>query len=1099
MRQLWLRMAVFIIAVTIIGTGTLFAQAVGKILGTVTDSTGAVVPGATVTARNQGTDVTREVVTDQTGHYVLPLLPIGRYTVSAALSGFRTAEVRDVSLEVGESRTMDFTLQVSAVQTEVTVTSQVAEVELQRSDATLGQVIHAEQVAQLPLNGRNFVQLALLGPGTVAGRAGSFLNAGPSSEVSYRGSMSVSAQGMRENANDWLYDGVDNNELTANGIAVLPSIDAIGEFRVLTYNFSAQYGSRGGTTVLVSSKSGTNSFHGTLFEYLRNDILDARNFFDGPKKGKYNQNEYGFSLGGPILKDKTFFFGDFQGNKIRQGLTVLSTVPTALMHQGNFTEAFTGAPKVLIYDPATTRKDPTTGQWVRDTFPGGYIIPPNRIDPIGQKLVDLWPLPTYTDRLANNYLSNPVKSLNDAQFNVRVDHNISNNDRLFVRFTWENADQYLPCGLPGFAATGSYSSNQNFKTYARNVALSETHVLPANTVNQFTVGYNRVFNYIQSYGYLSNKSRELGIPGANLGSDETSELTRMTFQNFAALGDRGYSPFQGGTNVYHISDTLVMVRGAHTLNVGFTTRFQQLNLLGDEALAGALTFQRFFTSAIKADGSLDATTGNSIATLLMGLPSSGGRNNQLDGSVKGRRWKEYRGFIDDTWMVRRNLTLTLGFAYAVTTPQSEAADRFSNLDFATGKIYVGGTIGVQTDYGNLQPRFGFAWSPFGNANTVIRGGYGMFYDVSGMGGSTGPYQNPPYANAYSFTSDNITPVRTLSTGFPDNSAKVDPAKYTGTWYVFPTDFKQGRIQQWNLNIEQKLPGAMVFSVAYTGTEGSRLFNKGVNLNTATPGSGFNPASRRPYPQYQNINATLGNAWLEYHAMQVRLERRAAKGMYVLGSYSYGKALSSGIAGLPATPGIQYYPIVPWANADKGSADTDLRHNLTISYLYELPIGKGKSFLGNLGGVPEAILGGWQLNGIVVAQSGFPLGFGVSSNQSGTSFGNRPNRVCDGSLANPKVGRWFDTSCFVAPAVGVMGNAARTTLFGPGRWNVDMSLYKKFAVTETSSLQFRSEFFNLFNHAQFQVPNTTFGSPAFGIISSTVKSSRQVQFALKFVF
>lgn len=1093
-----LAVATLVVICVCMGAGTAFGQSAGTISGTITDSSGAVIPGVTVTALNQGTGITRSVITGDGGRYVFSLLPIGIYTVSASLTGFQTTETRGVALEVQQNRTLNITLKVAAIATEVTVSSQVAEVELQRSDATLGQLIHSEQVSNLPLNGRNFVQLALLGAGTAEGRAGSFMAQGPSSEVSYRGSMSVSAQGMRENANDWLYDGIDNNELSAGGISILPSIDSIAEFRVLTYNFSAQYGSRGGTTVLVSSKSGTNSLHGTLFEYHRNDVLDARNFFDGPQKGKYIQNQYGFSLGGPILKDRTFFFGGFEGNNIRQGLTRLNTVPTALMRQGNFTESFSDAPMALIYDPASTRIDPVTGRNVRDQFPGN-IIPTNRIDPIGKKLVELFPLPTTTERLGTNYLSNPVKTLNNYQFHTRVDHEISASDKLFVRFSFEDGEQYLPTGLPGFAASGSFSSNQTFTTDARNLAVSHTHIFPANTVNQLTAGYNRVFNYITSFGYLSNKSQELGIPGANLGGNDTSSLTRMSFQNFAFLGDRGFSPFQGGTNVYHLSDTLSVVRGSHTLNMGFTSRFMQLNLLGDDALAGRFVFDRFFTAGFTSAGSLNSSTGSSIASLLLGLPTSGGRNNQLNGSVKGRRWKEYRGFIDDTWKLGSDLTLTLGFAYAVTTPQSEAAERFSNFDFYTGKYTVGGTGGVKTDYSNIQPRFGFAWSPFGSRSTVLRGGYGIFHDVSAVGGSTGPVQNPPYANAYAFTSDNITPVRTLSTGFPDNSKPVDPAVYTGTWHTIDPNYKQGRIQQWNLNVERMMPGSVVFMASYAGTYGDRLFNKGRNLNTATLGTGFNPAARRRYPNLQDVNVALSRSWLEYHSMQLRVERRAAKGGYVLASYTFSKALTNGQSGLGGDPGVVYFPLDPWVDADKASANTDLRHNFRLSYSYELPIGKGQTFLPGLGGVTQAILGGWQLNSIIVAQSGFPLAMSMSSNQSGTALGNRPNRVCDGRLDDGTVAKWFDTACFAAPAVGTFGNAARTTLFGPGRWNVDLSVFKKFAVTENSSLQFRSEIFNLFNHAQFLPPSTSIGSPTAGRITQTAVSSRQVQFALKLVF
>lgn len=1093
MRRPSLRVAVLSVALGLLPAGAAFAQSVGTISGTVWDQSRAGIPGATVTARNQGTGAVREAVTDVQGRYSMPLLPIGTYTVSASMAGFQTQERTNVLLEVQQSLTLDVVLALSSLAAEVTVVSQAAEVDVRRSDASLGQLINAQQVAELPLNGRNFVQLALLGPGTVTGRAGSFLAQGPSSEVSYRGSMSVSAQGMRENANDWLYDGVDNNELTAGGVGILPNVDSIREFKVLTHNYLAQYGSRGGTTVLVSSKSGENAFRGTLFHYFRHDALDARNFFDGEDKRKWRQSTYGFSQGGPIKRDRTFFFAGFQGSNIREGLTTLLTVPTALMHQGIFTESFPGAPRATIYDPATTRTDPATGRLIRDPFPNN-TIPANRIDPIGKALLSLLPLPTSPGRLAGNYLANPVKTLDNYQGDLRVDHNFSNNDRLFGRVSIERAEQYLPTGLPDFGATGAFSSNQTFETKAANIAISQTHVFRNNLVNQFTAGYNRVFNYITSFGYGSNKSAELGIPGANLGTPETSSLTRMTIQNFVGIGDRGFSPFQGGTNVFHYSNVLTMVKGSHSLNFGGTARMMQLNLLGDTALAGQFAFTRFFTAGFGPTGAFDGTTGHAVASLLLGLPASGGRNDQLQGSVKGRRWKEFRGFVDDTWRVNDSLTMTLGLAYMVTTPQTEAHDRFSNFDFSTGETFVGGTIGVKTDWSNIQPRVGFAWSPRESTNTVLRGGYGIYHDVSAMGGATGPYQNPPFANAYSFTSDNITPVRTLATGFPDNSQPADPANYRGNWTTIDRNFKQGRVQQWSLNIEQRLPWSTVASIAYAGSYADRLFDKSRNLNTATPGPGFNPAARRPYPHLQAVIAALSRGWLRYHSLQTRVERRSDRGSYVLGSYTYAKALTNGVSGFGGDPGIVYFPVVADEDADVGSANTDLRHNATLSVLYPLPVGNGERFLGGLTSLGQTLLGRWSVNAIVAAHSGYPLGMSMSSNQSGTAFGNRPDRVCDGRLSEPTVQRWFDTSCFVAPAPGTLGNAARTTLFGPGRWNVDLALSKRF-----QRVQFRAEIFNVFNHAQFAAPGTVAGAPNFGVIQSTVKSSRQIQFALKYVF
>ncbi|HXM02109.1 MAG TPA: carboxypeptidase regulatory-like domain-containing protein, partial [Chthoniobacterales bacterium] len=403
-------------------TGFAVAQSrSGTILGSVTDQSGAAIPGAKVLITNQGTNSQQAVTTDSSGRYEALLLPVGTYTVTVSAAGLKEAVVRNVVLETQQSRELNFALVPGTVQQTVTVDETAVQVE--RTDPTLGQVIHSQQVSELPLNGRDFVQLATLAPGVTQGETGFFTNQGQG-EVAIRGSVSLSVQGMRENDNDWLLDGVDNNELTAGAVSILPSIDAIQEFKVLTFNYSAEYGSRGGGTILVTTKSGSNRLHGTAFEFLRNDELDARNYFDPPQKPIFIQNQFGATLGGPILKDKTFFFLSYQGERIRQGLTVLSTVPTALMRQGIFTESFPGFPAPTIYDPQSTQPDPVTGALSRTAFPNN-TIPSNRLDPIGLALVNLFPLPNVPGTLSNDYLSNPIKTFGDDAGIARFDHNFS--------------------------------------------------------------------------------------------------------------------------------------------------------------------------------------------------------------------------------------------------------------------------------------------------------------------------------------------------------------------------------------------------------------------------------------------------------------------------------------------------------------------------------------------------------------------------------------------------------------------------------------------------------------------------------------------------
>jgi hypothetical protein len=1073
--------------------GAVHAQAVATISGTVVDSSGASVSGAQVTAHNEGTSQDRVVNTDDQGHYAIPLLPIGKYTLEVSAAGFRKVQNTGVSLEVGQSLTQDFKLDLASVSEQVQVTAEAPQVQVERTNAEIAQEIHTDQVSELPLNGRDFAQLAFLGSGTVRQqRPGNFLNSGGTSEVSFRGSVALSSQGMRENANDWLYDGIDNNELTAGGVGYLPSIDAINEFKVMTYNFSAQYGSRAGSTVLVSSKSGSNSLHGTAFEFLRNDVLDSRNYFDGAKKGKYIQNEYGASLGGPIKKDNTFFFTDFQINSIRQGLTILNTVPTALERQGIFTESFNGVATPAIFNPFVAGRP----QFTNNTIPSGMI------SPIASTLINMLPLPNIPNSISNNYRSNPVKTLDDAQWDIRLDHNFSSNDHIFARFSWDNANQTLPDGLPGFGSPSAFNSNQAFTTHSRNIALSETHVFSPNLINQFTIGYNRDFNYITSFGYGSNESAKLGIPGANLGNIETSSLTTFVITGFAGFGDRGFSPFQGGTNVYHYLDSLNWVHGQHSFTFGGEFRAMQENTLGDTSFAGLFTFNTLYT----ANSSLNF--GNSIASFLLGLPTNESRTDEFNGYKRGRRWKETRGFVEDNWTVNKQLSLQLGLAYAVTTPVSEAHDRFSNLDFVTQKIYVGGHIGVQTDWTNVEPRIGFAWSPGVFGNTVVRGGYGIYHDIGATGGATGPYENPPYANGFLYTSDNGNPnippnsLHLLANGFPPNNP-VDPNSYPGTWHSIATNFQQGLVQQWNLDIQHEFPSSVLFTIAYTGTHGTRLSQKNVDLNSSPPNpAGADLASSRPFPKWGQILETYSGGWLGYQSMQLKAEKRTTKGLYVLAAYTYSKALSNGLRQeITNDPGVNYFPYLPTPNADKGLASTDLRNNFTVSFLYNLPVGKGQMFGKDLHGPAQVILGGWALNGIAVLHSGFALGETVSSNKSGFVPGNRPNikAGCNPNLANPTPKEWFDISCFTLPLTGQFGNAPRTYLYGPGQANLDLSLYKSADITEKLNVQFRSEFFNILNHTQFSTPLVAAGATTFGTITSTVNSSRQIQFALKLRF
>jgi hypothetical protein len=1091
-------------------TGSLSGQSgSARILGVVADPSGGVIPGASVTVVNQGTGIKWTAATDGEGRYEVLALPVGTYSITADATGLKTVAFNNLVLETQQSREINFTLVTAMVQQSVTVEGSAVEVE--RSDAAIDQIIHSEQVAKLPLNGRDFVQLGTLAPGAAQGTTGFFNNRGQG-EVAIRGSIDLAVAGMRENDNDWLYDGVDNNELTAGAISILPSIDAIQEFKVLSFNYSAQYGARGGATVLVTTKSGTNTFHGNVFEFIRNDKLDARNYFDGPVKPVYIQNQYGGTFGGPIRKDKTFFFLSYEGERVHQALTILSTVPTRLQKEGIFTESFPGSPAPIIYDPSTTTINPVTNVMSRTPFANNTIT---HIDPIAQQLINLYPDPTFTDRRANNYLSNPIRTMSDDAGIARIDHQFSQKDSLFGRFTMDDANEYYPGGLPGFAAGGSPSTfNTFFSTNAANLALSETHTFNANTINILSAGYNRDFNRFHVFGYGSNESQALGIPGANLGNVETSQLVSMSFNGgFQSLGGRAFSPYQGGTNVFHYSDTLTHVHGAHTFTTGFYTRIMQMNTLGNMWLSGNFTFDNNFTAQINPAGGFVSTSGSSMASLLLGLPATRVHSYQFNGYTMGRRWQEYRGFFQDDWRASHNLTLNFGLAYDVTTPVTEAHGRMANFDPSTNTLLIpgqnaGNSAGVSTDYSDIQPRFGFAWSPKNSSKTAVRGGYGIFYDDGVIGGTQGLYQNPPFAGDVTYTSDDLNTGVTIDNGFPIVPSIPGLAGFGGNLVIQQKDFKQGMVQQWNLNVQQELPGKTIFSIAYAGTRGSHLQEKGFNTNTATPGPGVNPAARRPFPQYNNFDFITSRGILRYDALLLRGEKSMNNGLYFLASYTYSKAFTNGLSQQLATNsalvGIDYYPLNVFPKEDKGLSATDLTHNFSFSGLYQLPFGSGRKWLSNSNGFVTAIVSGWDTSLIEHLRTGFPMFFTVSSNQSGTQLGNRPLITCNAQLPRNQqtATRFFNTSCFAAPPAGTLAITSRSAFRGPSQANTDFAVQRIFSLgrlREASNLEFRAEMFNIFNTAQFDQPDQGFGDATFGHIPDTINSSRQIQFAIKINF
>lgn len=1166
----------------------LYSQATGNLSGTVADKTGSVISGAKVVITSQGTGVIRESSTDATGHYLVPLLPVATYTIHVEAAGFQTVEQKDVKLQVDDHREVNFTLAPGTVSSTVEVSA--AEVAVQTTSPALGQVITEQQVAQLPLNGRNFVQLATLTPGTTQEtNPHSFFNGGGSSEVSTRGSFSLSVGGSRVSSTDWLLDGNDNNELTAGGISILPSIDAIQEFKVLTYNYSAQYGTRAGPTVLLTTKSGSNQLHGTLFEFLRNTSLDAPSFFAQGQTEKFNLNQFGGSIGGPIKKDKTFFFFDYQGKRSRQGKTFFGGfVPSAAMRTGDFTEkcpeGFTGPGGICsnaahqIYNPystTTTSRDPffcdgsgnSTAVNANGTQAAG--VPCNKIpaaltDPAAAQMINFFPLPNVSGSAAGNYLNSPVKKLDEGEFDIRLDHNFSSKDSLFARFSYDQATVFLPGGSPSFAEPDAFASTQNIDNHGRNVSISETHIFSPNTINQISFGYNRIFNHILSFATGTCLSQQLGIAGANLGCDNSNPpncdgvscglTSTLITGGYWGLGDRGFAPFQGGTNVFHIADSFDMVRGKHNIKIGGEIRANQMNVATNAFQDGFWVFLNPWSASNTFGG------GDAMADFLLGLPIVAQHDQTFDGVTSGRRWKLFRPYIQDDWRVTNDLTVNLGLAWALVTPVTEAQNRQANFDFETGRFLIpgqtsDGRVGAEFDKTGLEPRIGLAWKPLGSQKSVIRAGYAIFHDSSWNQGGQGLWENPPFFQSSFFSGFSVggcpsatTPSgqqtlcaslgmpisgRTMTQGFPILAKLTDPATFGGNIFSQNLDFKQGMVQQYNLAFEHQIPGDVVVTVGYAGSHSTHILVDQMNLNVKSPsacgtvpgytlGCGLSTTTV-PYPQFGNIQNANDIGSARYDSLQVKAETKSARyGLYALLGYTYARAFDSGFSdGLGTTSGATYFPLPGTAKADWALSQINLNHNFTASVIYSLPFGKGKKFGSDWSGPVNAMLGGWQANVIQKITSGFPVFMVTSTNVSGVNFTNnttnfnRPNQISDplkgGSVAgNPTcvapaevgtINHWFNPCAFVDPPAGELGSANRTPLYGPGFVNTDFSVNKFFPLgfREGTDIEFRAEFFNLFNHPQFYLPVADRTSSNFGAITETVNNPRLIQFALKLRF
>jgi hypothetical protein len=1084
-----------ILFTVMVGPILAYGQAdMATIVGRVVDSSGAGVTNAAVTIVNLGSNLKTGVKTGIEGDYVATPLRIGNYSINVEVQGFKRATRTGVVLQVQDRLRVDFVLQVGSISEQITVTDTPPL--LQTESSALGDVVQSQQITDLPLNGRDYTQLIALTTGvTKITESGNGLY-GAASATNGNAGGSFAVNGTRGLLNNFLLDGIDNNSNDGGQNVLRTNLDAIEEFKVQTSNYSAEFGRSGGAVVNATIKSGTNSFHGTAFEFLRNSALDARGFFEPPgPKAPFRQNIFGGTIGGPIKRNKLFFFGDYQGTRIATTQTDKSIVPTADEINGNFSAVGT------IYDPGpgcTPTSPPGTCQAVRTAFPNN-TIPANRIDPISHNIAMLYPAPNAAPaNNSYNYISNNPGRNRIDQGDVRGDYTISEKQQLFGRFSLSHTNRFQQPPLPGLADGGG-SIGGNYHDDTHGAAVGYTYAIRPTMVNDLRVGFNResYVSGLPAYG-INFPAAGLAIPGVP-NNPAVNGLAQFNIGGgFRSLGWPGFEPTVSTSQEVQSGDTLSFLRGKHLLKAGVQIRRSWENLLQIAQPRGYFVFSGSFTSSAPLAGG-----GNGLADMLLGLPqfSSIGTAETFE-----NRQNTYGGFIQDDYKIFRRLTLNLGLRYDYTTPIVEAHNRQANFDFATGTLFIAGQNGasrglVNTDKNDFAPRIGLAWQIL--PNTVLRAGYGRFFAYQEV--RTGdPFQlayNAPFILQPNFQSDGLTPKMTVSGGFPPlDSPTASPLGVTISADGVDTHLHAPVLDEWDFNLQHQLPAKILLELAYVGSKSTHLQAAIDRNQVVVPGPG-DIQKRRPYPQWSGFTDIVDRGNSDYHALEIKVEKQPSHGLNFLSAFTFSKSIDDQPSICCANPVPQNsYNIRP----ERGPSDFDSKFRWVSSFDYQLPVGKGQRFLGS-GGLSNSIFGGWHAGGVFTLRSGFYFSPAMGFDPSNTgSFGlARTDRICNGNLSGGtrSINNWFDINCFPLPAQYTWGDSGKNVLEGPGEVTVDLALRKVFGITDRTNLEFRFELFNAFNHPVFALPDNfiTDGPGAAGVISSTVVPSRELEFGLKLHF
>jgi hypothetical protein len=1076
-----------------LAASTALAQVSGGVFrGEVRDASNALTPQTKILIRS--TDNGMQVVAESNGEglYVTPTLIPGSYLLSAVKPGFQTEVFGPVTLPVNQTVRVDFALEIGSTNESIRVEASAVQL-LATESSEISQIIASKQVSGIPLNGRRWQQLITLSAGVNPGAPGE--SGSPNA---------VNVNGQRTKANLFLVDGISvTSSAQGRGNSFNIPLEAVREFSVQAGSYSAEFGNVAGGVINLQSKSGTNHWHGSLFEFFRNDKIDAANFFSnatGQPKNPLRYNQFGGSLGGPIQRDKTFLFADYQGTLSRNSAPLVTSLPSNEQRRGDFSNLRDARGAVIpIYDPFGP-------SLARTPFPGN-VIPANRINTAAANITALLPQPNQFDGSGrplpfNNYGVTRSASADVHSFDVRLDHQFSPSSTIFVRHSFQDTKAItsslfgLPLGGPPSLAGTSLARNQN-------TGIGHVYQIRPALINEVRIGLNRQTSKLTQEGFGQNLSEQLGIPGVNR-SPETSGLSTLVVAGLFSAGGSILTPLSIATTNWNLSEKIMWVKGRHTLRAGFDGQYE----IGS---TGYLVFGRGYYTFLNLTTStaVGAPGGNAFASFLTGAPFQVLRDAFPPGMV-GLVSPHYGFYVQDDIKLASRLTLNLGVRYDIMPYAREKYNRLSNFDPSTRTMLIAGKNTSprlrNTDYKNLAPRIGLAFSPGADHKTVLRAGYGIgFVDPIGSAGVL----NSAEFNIPFYFRDNITqfpftaPAYTLSSRLPELVVPSSAAPTGDQRYLVPTDRNQYS-QTWSFSLQRAISASTIVETAYVGTSGNRLLTTS-NINAAPPGS-TDPVVRRPFgPALGEVREISNSAHSTYHGLQSKLEKRFSRGLFFLGSYTWSKSIDNQSNGTDDSAASGQNPQDPKNRAlDRGLSSFDRTHRLVASSVWEIPFRSGKhTGSGALRAVAGQVLGGWQLSGVLETHTGSPFSILMpcaSINAEGNNC--RPNRLKGGELPSDQqsISRWFDKTAFVIPSTQAYGNAGRNILRGPGSVNLDLSLTKsiQLGAVETRRLQIRPEFFNALNRTNFGLPVHSMDSPALGVITSAA-SARVIQIGARLEF